>query len=186
MSASNSMKNAYSHKLRSLFISLTVFGITTSVSAGIIFAIQDNGNGTSDWTISGSGLTSTESSLGFFTFAPNDVLTTFDIPSTSGSWSIGGISTTLEQIDNETDLVDSIVLSFGSSIPAGTDLSTATGTVTFNYDAGALSLPLVSSQGYGAFTGQSASIQNIPEPVTALLLGIGGIGSWLLRRFKAA
>jgi len=149
-------------------------------SADLVFTITDNGDSTTDWAISGSG---TSTSDGFNAVTSMNEYTTAGAgtASTSGAWTVAGAGTNSEVVNLFAQ--DDLYLAFSSTISSGSDLSTASGTVTFPIAFSALTLP-GSSSSDGIFG--SISLVAVPEPNEyAMVAGLGLLGLAAFRRRRA-
>ncbi len=154
--------------------------------ADLAFTVSDNGNDTTDWTISGSGTaqstlsSETFSTLFFTTIGGGNF-------STGGAWTLGGNSTTFAFAGDGGLANDYIRFQFTSDVTVGTDISGITGTVTFPTAFADLTLPLSLS---GDAVWGDVTVAAVPEPSTiaygagTLILAISAVRSKRRRNLR--
>lgn len=167
-----------------LFIVLLLSGVCF---ADVVFTVSDNGDGTTDWAVSGTGSTlgsTVASNLLIFNFP--EFVTGSLVISTTGTWSFAGHNSDDERAGSASP--DRIIFSFDSDIGVGEDLTTFSGVVTFNVDFATfnLSTPVISNGGGAESIFGKATIQaaGVPEPSTYLLL-LTIVGVMFYRRKRA-
>ena len=156
---------------RLFFSAFALLALTQNASADLIFEVKDNGNGTTDWTLSGSGTTGSAIQLGALIQA-GDWHPGGTINSTSGSWTIGARTSVTEQLASSLG-ADNVTVGWDAQLPKFTDLSAASGTVTFPVAFNQLVLPQVQAfhSAYGRI--EINAISAIPEPSTLAAVGLG-------------
>lgn len=168
-----------------LFCNLLMGAVLSSCIcvADLTFSVSDNGDSTTDWTLSGSGTTTASNNAGNnLAFRIAEFLVANPVTATSGAWSFNGHTTDTLPIKTELFSTDSLQFSFDSDFSSGESLADASGTVTFPIAFGDLSLPASSAlNGYfGTMT-----ITAVPEPSTGFALVtclLGFVAVWRKRR----